>query len=179
MPLPGCCGPVCPMTRPRSVPPSEGRGTPTQFGNPLSPRPALPPSPQGTRGICHPAQESLGWHRGPSRLYHVHRCQHVLLICFLLLQLLQRLEQHLSAQKGTHDTTAGLELLLGHTPGAGSTPCSPYPKTSRKGTWNWHRAVSGSAGRQIPCGPLPGVCLGDALSPQDFQPHTSIAFCFC
>lgn len=73
----------------------------------------------------------------------------------------------------------GWSCLLGHTPGAGSTPRSPYPKTSRKGTWNQHRAVSGSAGRQIPCDPLPGVCLGDALTPQEFQPHTSIAFCFC
>ena len=115
------------------------------------------------------------WHQGLSRPYHVDSQHQVLLVRFLLLQPLQGLEQSLPTQKASHDTAAGSELP----PGQPSTPRSPSsPKTSEKGTLNLHRAAGRLAGGQIPCGPQPGVCLEDALTPRGFQPPTSISFCF-
>ena len=68
--LQGHCAPLmavwpCSPHHPHGVSPTSpkdmggDRGTCSWARNPPSPRPALPPSSQGTRAICHPAQDPL------------------------------------------------------------------------------------------------------------------------
>ena len=134
----------------------------------------LPPSPQGTRGVCHPARDPLGWRRAPGGRTASIRWTRSSLLALSFCSLSRDWNRAFQGRKHPMMLRQWGSCL----PASPAPPASrPPSQTSGRGICNLCRAASSLAGGQIPWGPQPGGCLEDALAPRGSQPPTSTSFC--
>lgn len=150
------------------------RGTRGPSGNPPSPQQVLPPSTQGPRGACHPAPHPLGWRWVPSKPYHVDSQLQVLLVCFLLHQPLQGLEQSLFQQREHPVMPRQAPRCL---PASPAPPASPRPSHLQEGRLEPLQGCQ-PAGRGTDPRWSPAGALLEALTPRGFLPPALVSFCF-